>query len=256
MSTGIHSFCSLTAFELLSVWERGIGSTQLERALLLIAAAYPGETSPEQLSIGERDDRLLMLRESMFGPAVSCIAACPACRERLDAEFTIADLLKSARPEVNKIFEVSNEGLKLKIRLPNSADLMSLIPEDSILLNRSRLFRRCVVDARDPDRPMAMEDVSDSTIEAVGKIMSESDPQADIQVHLQCACCDHPWDICFDTLAYFWKEIESWAKRILADVHLIASEYGWDEREILSLSPLRRQCYLDLIAADRGVSIE
>jgi hypothetical protein len=44
-----------------------------------------------------------------------------------------------------------------------------------------------------------------------------------------------------------WREIESMAGRLLRDVHALASAYGWHEKDILALSPVRRQFYLTLI---------
>jgi hypothetical protein len=43
--------------------------------------------------------------------------------------------------------------------------------------------------------------------------------------------------------------MEARAKRLLAEVHLIASAYGWSEAEILGLSRARRDFYLDMVRA-------
>jgi hypothetical protein len=48
-------------------------------------------------------------------------------------------------------------------------------------------------------------------------------------------------------VAFFWKEINHWANRILREVHLLASTYGWSEADILALTPTRRQWYLALV---------
>ena len=45
-----------------------------------------------------------------------------------------------------------------------------------------------------------------------------------------------------------WTEVQAHAAQLLRDVHLLASNYGWREAEILNLSPVRRQAYLELIA--------
>ncbi|MEW5959315.1 MAG: phage baseplate protein, partial [Chloroflexota bacterium] len=60
----------LVAPVLLDVWERGLTRSPIQRALLLLAAAWP-ELEPDQpaaLSIGQRDTLLLALREQLFGP--------------------------------------------------------------------------------------------------------------------------------------------------------------------------------------------
>jgi hypothetical protein len=77
--------------------------------------------------------------------------------------------------------------------------------------------------------------------------MAQADPQADIQLDLSCPACQHHWQAAFDVVAFLWNEIDSWAHRILSDIHVIASAYGWSEADILALSAARRQTYLDLI---------
>ena len=75
----------LSAQEMMRAWEAGQGRSLAHRALLLLAYASP-EASWEALAalpIGERDVRLLTLRESTFGRELSSLATCPACRERL-----------------------------------------------------------------------------------------------------------------------------------------------------------------------------
>src|SRR5947208_5540995 len=84
----------LTAQELLDAWERGLSEPPVQRALALLAAACP-ETTPTELareSVGRRDGRLLTLREQTFGPRLVSLAACPACGERRETAFDVADV--------------------------------------------------------------------------------------------------------------------------------------------------------------------
>jgi hypothetical protein len=77
--------------------------------------------------------------------------------------------------------------------------------------------------------------------------MAEADPQADVQLALSCPDCGHSWLAAFDIVSYFWSEVNSWAQRLLGEVHTLASFYGWSERDILAMSPVRRHIYLDMI---------
>src|SRR5436305_910057 len=58
--------------------------------------------------------------------------------------------------------------------------------------------------------------------------------------------CAHGWESSFDVDRYLWEEVHAWAIRTLQDVHILASSYGWREAEILALSQVRRQFYLEL----------
>jgi len=66
---------------------------------------------------------------------------------------------------------------------------------------------------------------------------------------LTCPACGHAFRVSFDIVSYFWSEVEDWAHRVLVDIHTLAAAYGWSERQILALSPMRRQLYVDMVRA-------
>ena len=76
-----------------------------------------------------------------------------------------------------------------------------------------------------------------------------SDPLAETLVNLRCAECGHQWEEELDIAAWLWVEIEARARRLLFDVHTLATAYGWSEHEILSLSEPRRTLYLEMVQA-------
>ena len=92
---------ALSALELLDVWERGLAQPAARRTLTLLAAACP-DTAPDalaKLSIGQRDARLLTLREWTFGPQLVSLASCPGCDERLELTFNVSDIQVATRSE-------------------------------------------------------------------------------------------------------------------------------------------------------------
>ena len=78
--------------------------------------------------------------------------------------------------------------------------------------------------------------------------MAQADPQADVQLALSCPACSHQWQSVFDIVSFFWSEMNAWAYRILREVHILASAYGWREADILAMSPYRRQLYLKMVS--------
>jgi len=76
--------------------------------------------------------------------------------------------------------------------------------------------------------------------------MSSADPMADIHLALNCPNCAHKWEAAFDIVAFLWREISAAARRLLREVHTLASAYGWTQPEILSLSSARRRVYLEM----------
>jgi hypothetical protein len=76
---------ALSAKELLSVWESGASQVPLQRALTMLAFACPEASSDSlaRLTIGQRDARLLALREMTFGSEVTGVTDCPECGEKI-----------------------------------------------------------------------------------------------------------------------------------------------------------------------------
>jgi hypothetical protein len=85
-------------------------------------------------------------------------------------------------------------------------------------------------------------------MELIARRMADCDPRANIELALECPACGHNWEALFDVVSFFWKEIEAWSRRVLGEVHALASAYGWTEREILALSPWRREFYLQMVS--------
>ena len=75
------------------------------------------------------------------------------------------------------------------------------------------------------------------------------DPAADLRVDLTCPSCQAGWTAPLDPPAIVWAEIGWAASRLLREVHELAAAYGWSESGILTLTPARRQAYLDLVRA-------
>jgi hypothetical protein len=240
---------ALSDSELLSLWERGRTCPPARQALVLLAAAFP-DTPPEALaafSIGERDACLLTLHECTFGSELVSLVLCPACGERLELTFDVADI--RATPEVAQAesFALSLDGYTVRFRLPNSLDLMAIADQPDADASQM-LLERCLLAAEYADEDRAAEQLPTEVLEAVGAQMARADPQADVQLVLDCPACSLHWPAVFDIVSFFWAEIETWAYRTLREIHLLASSYGWREADILAMSQWRRQCYLEIVS--------
>lgn len=236
--------------ELLSVWEQGTGLPPVKKALVLLADSC-SETSLEELaklSIGQRDSLLFRLRECTFGPRMVCLATCPVCGERLELTFNVGDILAvpEVGPDENLAAEVS--GYELRFRLPNSLDLVAIVGSEDTESACDLLLNRCMLSIRNKGEQITVDRLPTEVVNAVMELMEKADPQADVRLDLSCPACDHRWEAAFDIVQFFWSEIESWARRILFEVHLLARAYGWCEADILAMSPKRRQLYLEMVS--------
>lgn len=239
---------SLSPSEMLAAWERGLPQRPIERALTLLAANRP-EAPPDdlaKLSIGGRDARLLSLREQTFGPQMVCLANCPGCAERLELNFNLADIRVPHAPEPGTL-SLTVDGYDVQFRLPNSLDLRRIADSKDISSGRDLLLQYCLLRIECDGEARNGSDLPERVIAAIAERMAQADPQADVQLALACPLCGHEWQTPFDVVSYFWSEINAWAHRTLHDVHTLAAAYGWRELDILALSPIRRQVYLEMV---------
>jgi hypothetical protein len=236
---------------LLDAWEAGQEHPLASRTVCLLAAAYP-DLEPESVlawTVGRRDLRLLALREAWFGPDVLSVADCPACGERLETRFSVADAavptcVSAPDAGADTQVEVEWEGRTLRFRLPTVGDLVALEGSPDLAAGRCTLLGRCSLDASLTEVAALPAPV----VDALSSQLGQADPQADVQLALACPACEHGWSAVFDIAAYLWAEVDAWAQRTLLQVHALARAYGWTEAESLALSPRRRQRYLTLIA--------
>lgn len=237
----------LSAHDLLGVWEVGEDRHPIDRALILLSAACPELAWDDlaALSVGERDARLLTLRELTSGPTLNGFAECPRCAERLEFDVAVADLRVAAGSDAAEgTWELVMGDLELRFRLPNSRDLAAVANCGDEVSARSLLVQRCVSPANGGGTPIA--ELPAEITARLAERMAERDPQAEVLLDLRCPTCDHTWQTLFDIVAFFWAELAAQARRLLREVHALARAYGWREADILSMSARRRQIYLEL----------
>lgn len=241
---------TLSGQEIVRLWETGIGQHPLDRALTLLMAAFP-EASRERLallSIGRRDACLFALREQTFGSRLPGLAACPACGEQLEFALNTADLPVAANMETTEeVYTLATGDGEVQFRLPNSLDLAEIAGSRDAASARTTLARRCVLGASRAGGEIAGEQLPETLLAAMATQMDTCDPMAAIDIPLDCAACGHQWMLLFDIVSFFWTEITAQAKRLLREVHTLAGHYGWREADILAMSAVRRQLYLEMV---------
>jgi len=224
--------------DFLNLWERGAGLHPLDRGLLALRTAVP-ETSGDSVAdwpLGRRNRALAELRCTSFGPNLQGWLACVRCGEKL--EFAM-----DGRALIDVAGQPSSEPIVLRghsFRLPTSRDLARAARESDPRQAAICLLESCRVAAGEP------LDWSEEDLEEAGQKMALADPLAEIRLTLHCPSCGNQWDETLDIAAFLWAEIEGRARRLLLEIHAIASAYGWTEREILSLSEPRRALYLEM----------
>ena len=145
------------------------------------------------------------------------------------------------------IHTLSVDAFTLSFRIPTSADLASIIRAVDAQEGSHLLIERCVVQATQDDQLITIENLPEEVLQALSEAVIEQDPLAEIEFAMVCPECQQSWTTLFDIVSFFWTELDTLAKRLMRDVHVIASAYGWRESDILALNAARRQFYIELI---------
>ncbi len=238
--------------ELLNAWDKGLDQRPVEKAISILAVACP-ETeagSLAMLSMGQRDQLLIRLREMTFSPVFLGVAKCPGCNDRLEMSFLGSEIappedVSKNGPEKNLKLDVA--GYEIIFRIPNSPDILSIFEVKDLSEARRMLLDLCIKSAKHGPIDIPTNQIPSEVLNSVVDGMAKADPLGDIQISLSCGSCGHQWQITFDILHFFWAEIDAYAHRIILDVHRLARAYGWSESEILNMSWRRRQIYLDMV---------
>jgi hypothetical protein len=245
---------ALSATTLLDIWETGQGRHAIDRALAILAAAWPDRDVEElaSLPVGQRDARLLTVYEDTFGPQLEGLASCPGCRSRLEFNLNAADIrLAPPEDQGEGAFGFTVEGFEVRYRLPNSFDLaaVALQGDSSVPVESKRhlLVQRCVLQATYEGNEAAVIDLPETVLAAIVEQMAEHDPQAEVLLDLDCPDCGHKWQVLFDIVPFAWAKIAVRAQSLLNEVHVLARAYGWREADILGMSGARRRFYLDRV---------
>ncbi len=200
----------------------------------------------EGASVGRTDSALLQLRAATFGPTLQCAVDCPACGATLEFAVDAGQLLASAAEE-QASYRWSGLGAEVEYRLPSYADVTSLAGCADAKAAQAALFARLVLTASLDGQRIEARALPPEVVEAVDAAMAEADPQAETEFRLDCGECGHGWVVPFDPAAYFERELAHEARRLMAEVHVLAGAYGWREPDILALSPGRRRIYLEWV---------
>jgi hypothetical protein len=185
---------------------------------------------------------------ALYGDTIEATVRCAACDTVLEFETTIAALFGAdggagVQPGA---FSIGSEGYQLTLRPLRWGDVAAL--PSSPVLAREQVLRRCILDAHRDGRAVDVAMLPSSVRDAISEALSSADPLAEVVIALECAGCGAENGVPFDIGTFLWEALERSVAQTLADVHVLASAYGWSEREILALPERRRRRYLEFVA--------
>lgn len=232
---------SLSGERILTAWERGQARREPWRALALLAVAMPERKMTElaAMPLAERNATLLRLHATTFGPMVEGFAACAECGEQLEFTMDAEDMARILRPAEPETWVEGD--YQMGMRPADSSDLAASMEAASEEDARALLLARTLgIEGTDLVRAQRTD-----WIDRFDRLNAS----AEIRCVLPCAHCGARAALDFDVASFVWREIQVAARRLMAEIHRLASAYGWSEKAVVRMSAARRAAYLEMLNA-------
>jgi hypothetical protein len=189
----------------------------------------------EALPYVDVDAALLGLRQLLTGDRLVAEIRCPECATWGDVELSIAEYLRANRPRPPR----TPRG----VRFPTVGQVLTALTEHGPGGQAARAIEAEILPPSDPATARRLR----ATLERAAPLLS----RAVKGLCPQCGAAIVAW---FDPGAFVVAEMRRRAARLLEEVHLVASRYGWHEDAILALPGPRRMAYAELIEMEARVS--
>lgn len=217
---------------LLDLWESVQGCEPLARMQILLQTALPNaaDATRDALSIAACDFALLDLRRRVFGRYLAGHLDCPHCGEALEFEI---DATRFSPADGSDQAIIAGG---LHFRLPTTSDVAAAVRIGNDIDAARLLARRCCLDA--------VDNVPDATVAEWDAKLAECEYASAVRLQIACVACGAAFSETIDVAAFLWEEMEERASVLFDDIHILASHYGWSERDVLSMSAGRRAIYI------------
>jgi hypothetical protein len=229
----------LTGEKILRAWERTLELPEHEAVLALLAMAWPGHAADEwaRMPLGKRNSMLLELRAATLGRRMEGFAVCPACGALLEFAVDAKELGKAMRAQVAAADAGAEPGM---LRPANTQDLVAASAAADEEQARAILLARTLT----ASEHARLETAGVAVLETFERLNAA----AEIRVELACPECPERPVLDLDIARFVLKEITGAARRLMTEIHELASAYGWSERAIACMSPARRAAYLEMLS--------
>ena len=219
--------------------------TQVTNMLNISLAQLAGMPANKELiaSLCSGDRQYLILQlEAFMNPASKWLTIdCHACDELIQLELIPGTL--PVKP-AGQYFPITITQLSIgevSLRVPNGADEEALLQQpDSEKIRLKHLLNRLILKS---NKSVDIEQFSTDDLDIIDQTLEGMMPQPSMEISTACPYCNSQQEITLDI--YEWMNDKS--TDIDNDIHQLAINYHWSEKEILALPKTRRKHYLQLI---------
>jgi hypothetical protein len=243
---------ALIGDRLLDAWDRGFQENDLARPLTLLHLSSP-ERSRESiaaLSLAERDLDLWRLRQITFGEWLRATLPCAGCSAQIEFTLALSSVIEPLeRLQLTARVEEQILGWDVAVRLVTTRDLEAALSMQDEEMGKQILLERCVSLKSASGVASDWESAPDAVRNLALEAFEEIHEGAEFTCVATCPQCGAVEMADLDIGRFLWFEVRNAAKRLLREIHELASAYGWSEAAILGMTPQRRQSYLAMVRA-------
>lgn len=234
---------------LVAAWDAACDAPLWCRAATLLDTLAPpadGVAAVDQ-PLGTVSRRYLDLAEGWFGPTIEVVVACANCTERLELDVAIDDLrsLSPAEPPGSAAVLHAESSEPVTLRPLTLTDLAAAASAPDTEAAGMLLAARAVAPSGSTEP--SPESLTPEMVAAITDALDDVDPLAAVSLALTCPSCGASSEPVLDMGAWCWDMADAAVRRLLDDVHVLASAYGWSESDVLDLGPHRRAHYLGMV---------
>ncbi len=236
---------------LLAAWEDGVATHDLLRPLVMLSAALAHADPAElgALPIVERNLLLLRLHSLSFGPRLQIFGLCPDCGAQLEFAVPVAEL--TAHLENHYDLEPAawtEDGRRYRLRAVTTDDLVATLSAPDVDAAQTLLLTRCL-EVSPPAAAQLPAPLTGPVPPTVALRFDQLHAAAELSCSIECPDCSSTKVLDFDIARFLWAEVQSAARRLLGEIHELASAYGWSQQDVAGMSATRRRAYLELLSA-------
>lgn len=161
-----------------------------------------------------------------------------SCDERIELPLEL-DMFQLADLDERFIFKI--DGKALQVRLPNGEDQRYWLKhqDEALTAIAGKLVLR--VDDGNPADGWCFRE---EWLEDFSEALEDHDVLMSLQLNSVCPVCDRELKIPVDLEAHLLICLSHLQQKLLMEVHQLALAYHWTEKDILALTPQRRNYYL------------
>jgi len=235
----------------ISVRDLDLDFAQDDRLQLISAVLRCCVESPaEQLDAATLDRRaraLLQIVRETQGDRLLWNARCANddCRHEMELALSVSQLLSTPEPAEHFSW-LAEPGCELELRLPTGRDQIEwresaadAEEESADLRMASSLVNRVNGQPRAPDWTLPQE-----WLPALDAVFREHDVLTAMELQILCPWCGRESALEPDVEALALSLLAAEKKRVLEEIHQLASAYHWTEVDVLALPRLRRSFYI------------